>query len=146
MSSNSTLYDTDFHAWANEQAELLRAGKISEADIPNIAEEIESMGRSERRELVSRLTVLLTHLLKWQCQPGLRGRSWHSTIREQRYRLDRHLHHNPSLKAYLPEAMEESYSLAVIRGERETALDGASFPPRCPFTFDEAMDPDFWPD
>jgi hypothetical protein len=146
MASNSTLYDTDFHAWANEQAALLRAGKISEADIPNVAEEIESMGRSERRELVSRLTVLLMHLLKWQFQPGSRGRSWHSTIREQRYRLDRHLHHNPSLKAHVDEAMQESYALAMIRAERETALDGASFPPACPFTFDEAMSPDFWPE
>jgi hypothetical protein len=146
MPSNATLYETDFHAWANEQAELLRAGKISEADIPNIAEEIESMGRSEKRELVSRLTVLLMHLLKWQFQPGLRGKSWHSTIKEQRYRLDRHLHHNPSLRSHVAEAMEESYALAVIRGERETALDGASFPSTSPFTFDEAMNPNFWPD
>ena len=68
-------------------------------------------------------------------------RSWRLTIREQRYRLDRHLHHNPSLKSQLAEALEEAYALAVIRGERETALDGASFPPDCPFTFDEAMTP-----
>lgn len=143
---NATLYDTDFYAWTAEQAALLRAGRWSEADVENIAEEIESMGRSERRELVSRLTVLLMHLLKWQFQPTLRGRSWRSTIREQRYRLDRHLHHNPSLKSQLAEALEEAYALAVIRGERETALDGASFPPDCPFTFDEAIHPDFWPE
>ena len=70
---NATLYDTDFYAWTNEQAALLRAGRWSEADVENIAEEIESMGRSERRELVSRLTVLLMHLLKWRFQPTLRG-------------------------------------------------------------------------
>ena len=86
---NATLYDTDFYAWANEQAALLRAGRLSEADIENIAEEIESMGRSERSELVNRLTVLLVHLLKWRYQPGLRGRSWRLTIEEQRDQLDR---------------------------------------------------------
>ena len=62
----NSLYDRDFYAWANEQAGLLRAGRIAEADIENIAEEIETMGRSERRELINRLTVLLLHLLKWQ--------------------------------------------------------------------------------
>jgi hypothetical protein len=85
--SNATLYDQDFHAWANEQAALLRAGRLSEAGIAHIAEEIESMGRSEKRELVNRLAVLLTHLLKWQHQPGHRGNSWRLAIEEQRERL-----------------------------------------------------------
>ena len=71
--SNSAMFDEDFYAWANEQAGLLRAGKVSEADIGHIAEEIESMGRAEKRALVNRLKVLLLHLLKWQVQPG--GRS-----------------------------------------------------------------------
>ena len=72
---SNTLYDRDFYAWANEQAALLRAGRLSEADIENIAEEIESMGRSEKRDLVSRLTVVLLHLLKWQFQPSHRSNS-----------------------------------------------------------------------
>ncbi|MCT6678023.1 DUF29 domain-containing protein, partial [Staphylococcus aureus] len=79
--SNSTLYEQDFYAWANEQAGLLRAGKLAQADIEHIAEEIESMGKTEKRELVSRLAVLLLHLLKWQFQPGRRGTSWQATIR-----------------------------------------------------------------
>ena len=86
MASNQSLYTQDFYAWANEQAKLLREGKIAQADIPNIAEEIESMGRSERRELISRLTVLLLHLLKWRYQPGLRGNIWKILIRRQRCR------------------------------------------------------------
>src|SRR5689334_13690461 len=94
---NATLYDTDFYAWTAEQAALLRAGRLSEADVENIAEEIESMGRSERRELVNRLTVLFVHLLKWRHQPGLRPRSWALTIEQQRIQLGRHLDHNPSL-------------------------------------------------
>jgi hypothetical protein len=71
-----TSYDADFYGWANEQAELLRAGRLDEADIANIAEEIESMGRGEKRELVDRLTILLMHLLKWHFQPGFRSASW----------------------------------------------------------------------
>src|SRR5271156_5748812 len=94
---NATLYDTDFYAWANKQAALLRAGRLSEADIENIAEEIESIGRSVRRELISRLTVLLVHLMKWYYQPALRSNSWHRTIEQQRLHLEEHLTENPTL-------------------------------------------------
>ena len=83
---NKIAYDADFYGWANEQAALLREGRLNEADIENIAEEIESMGRSEKRELVSRLAVLLTHLLKWRYQPGGRGSSWRASIVVQRRR------------------------------------------------------------
>jgi uncharacterized protein DUF29 len=89
-----TQYDHDFYAWSTEQAGLLRAGRLAEADIEHIAGEIESMGRSEKRELVNRLTVPLLHLLKWQFQPGLRGNSWRLSIEEQRYRLEDHLNDN----------------------------------------------------
>src|ERR1700679_4004614 len=101
-SAMTSLYETDFFAWANEQASLLRAGNLSSADIEHIAEEIESMGKSEKRELVSRLTVLLLHLLKWQFRPGLRGNSYRYTIKVQRRDLARHLADNPSLSAQLP--------------------------------------------
>ncbi len=93
---NSQLYEHDFYAWANEQASLLRAGRLSEADIEHIAEEIDSMGRSEKRELVSRLKVLLAHLLKWQHQPGNRGNSWRLTIEEQWREVVDHLADNPA--------------------------------------------------
>ena len=145
-SKNATLYDTDFYAWANEQAALLRAGRLSDADVENIAEEIESMGRSERRELVSRLAVLLTHLLKWRFQPELRGRSWTLTIEQQRIQLDRHLGENPSLKSQIQSAMRDAYQDARVEAERETHLPRSTFPKDCPFTFDDAMNPDFWPD
>jgi hypothetical protein len=143
---NATLYDTDFYAWANEQAALLRAGRLSEADVENIAEEIESMGRSERSELVNRLAVLLVHLLKWRYQPEPRGRSWGLTVEEQRDALQDHLADNPSLKSQLDELVARAYRRARINAERETHLPRATFPPTCPFTFDEAMNPDFWPD
>jgi hypothetical protein len=142
----SPLYETDFYAWAQEQAALLRAGALQAADIENIAEEIESMGRSEKRELVSRLAVLLAHLLKWRFQPGLRGNSWRLGIREQRLRIKRHLEDNPSLKALLDAAMVDGYELAVIGAQRETGFGDDSFPDVCPWTFEEIMDESFWPE
>lgn len=143
--SNSVLYEQDFYAWANEQAGLLRAGKLSEADIQHIAEEIESMGKTEKRELINRLAVLLTHMLKWRFQPERRTKSWRLTIKEQRRQVARHMRDNPSLKSSLSEATEEAYGDAVLVAERETDLDGAAFPAVCPWSFDQMMDENFWP-
>ena len=144
--AQSGLYDRDFYAWTNEQAALLRAGELSAADIEHIAEEIESMGRTEKRELVSRLTVLLLHLLKWQFQPARRGSSWRRTILEQRIRLASHLADNPSLKGRLADAITESYRLAVIGAVDETGHEEATFPAICPWSFDQMMDEAFWPE
>ena len=143
---NTTLYEQDFYAWANQQASLLRAGRLTDADIANIAEEIESMGRSEKRELVNRLAVLLLHLLKWQFQPGLRGNSRRLSVEEQRYRLENHLRDNPSLKAMLDTATDEAHRLALIEAERETGLARRTFPAVCPYGFEQAMRADFWPE
>ncbi len=143
MSAN--LYDQDFYAWANEQARLLRDGKLSEADIAHIAEEIESMGKTEKRELVSRLTVLLLHLLKWRYQAEHRGASWQATIRVQRRDLAVHMADNPSLKALTPQAIEQAYGNAVIEAGAETGLDDSALPPACPWTFAQLTDADFWP-
>lgn len=142
----SETYQNDFYAWANEQAALLRAGRLKDADILHIAEEIESMGRGEKRELVNRLTVLLLHLLKWHFQPGFRSPSWSSSIREQRIRLRSHLVDNPSLKAKLDNAFAEAYELAVIGAARETGLSESDFPKDAPYAFADAMDADFWPE
>jgi uncharacterized protein DUF29 len=139
-------YDRDFYAWANEQAALLRAGKLGEADLKHVAEEIESMGKTEKRELVSRLTVLLLLLLKWRFQPELRSTSWRLTVEEQRLQVASHLADNPSLKALLAATVVDSYRLAVIGARRETGLGAAVFPTACPWSFDEMMDDDFWPD
>lgn len=142
----SALYDHDFYAWASEQAQLLRAGKLAEADIEHIAEEIESMGRSEKRELVNRLAVLLMHLLKWQFQPSVRGTSWRLTIEEQRDRLADHLADNPSLKATLDASIASAYRLAILGAARETGMDRGVFPAACPWTFPQITDTDFWPE
>lgn len=144
-SGKSSLYDRDFYAWANEQAGLLRAGKLTQADIENIAEEIESMGKTEKRELTSRLTVLLLHLLKWQYQPVRRGASWEATVRIQRRDLSVHMKDNPSLRPKIPEAIEQAYGNAVIEAASETGLPEATFPATCPWMFDQLMSEGFWP-
>jgi Domain of unknown function DUF29 len=145
MSVKSKLYDRDFYAWSREQAELLRAGKLAEADIEHIAEEIDSMGRTEKRELISRLSVLLLHLLKWRHQPGKRGPSWEASVRVQRYRLAEHLEDNPSLKPLLPQALASAYYDASLQAIAETGLAKTTFPETCPWTVDEALDEGFWP-
>ena len=143
--SVSTDYATDFYGWANTQAALLRAGQLDQADIENIAEEIESMGKGELRELENRLAVLFTHLLKWRYQPNHRSRSWALTIKEQRRRLRRHLAQNPSLQSKLPQAREDAYGDAVLEAARQTGLAEDAFPADCPFTTDQALDDDWWP-
>ncbi len=139
-------YETDFYAWATEQARLLRAGRLAEADIENIAEEIDSMGRSEKRELVSRLTVLLAHLLKWQFQPSLRGNSWRLTIIEQRGQLEEHLKDNPSLRGKLPDSIGTAYRFALLVAQKETGLSEGSFPATCPWSVEQVMAGDYLPD
>jgi len=144
--ATAQLYETDFYGWIQNQADSLRARNLSNIDYDNLIEEIESMGKSQQRALESRLEVLLMHLLKWQFQPALRGASWMFTIKEQRRRLVDHLKKNPSLKSKIPEAQEIAYSYAVFGASRETGMDESSFPPECPWTFERAMSPDFWPD
>ena len=144
--SGAGAYDRDFYAWAMEQAALLRAGRLSEADIGNIAEEIESMGRSEKRELVNRRTALLTHLLKWQAQPARRGNSWRLTVLIQRGRLAEHLKDNPSLRSTLPDAFATAYRFALLDAQKQTGLGESAFPAACPWTVDQATDDGFMPD
>jgi hypothetical protein len=141
----NSLYERDFHAWALQQAELLRARQLDCADLDNIAEEIESMARSEKRELTSRLSVLFLHLLKWQYQPAFRSRSWQLTIKGQRRSVRRHLGENSSLKSRLDQSMSDAYGDARIQAQCETGLIEETFPETCPFTFDQAISDDFWP-
>ena len=143
---SNTLYDRDFFAWANEQAGLLRAGRLSEADIDHIAEEIESIGKAEKRELVSRVKVLLMLRPKWRFQPTGRSTSWRLTIEEKRSEVVDHLADNRSLKAQLPETMASAYGNAILVAARETGLDRAIFPAICPWSYEQVVETVFWPD
>jgi len=143
---SSTLYELDFHAWTQEQAAKMRAGRLAELDINHLTEELESMGATERREVIHRLTVLITHLLKWRFQPSRRGNSWRLTIEIQRSEVEQVLDQNPSLRPYLPEFCAKAYATAVLRAAKETGLDKRNFPVQLPFTAEQAMNSDFWPE
>ena len=139
----SSTHENDFYAWTQEQAHLLKTGQLQQIDRQNIAEELEDMGRSEKRQLESRLEVLIMHLLKWQFQPNLRSRSWQLTIKEQLLRLEKLLQKNPSLQPNLTEIIEDIYPLATLSAERETGL--SLFPETCPYTLVEILSAEFLP-
>ena len=104
------------------------------------------MGRSEKRELISRLKIVLLHLLKWQFQPSFRGGSWQLSIREQRAMVIDHLADNPSLKATLAASIATAYRYAKFDAQRQTGMPERAFPANCPYTFEQLMDANFWPD
>jgi hypothetical protein len=143
--TDSHLHEHDFYAWANEQAALLRTGRLSDADILHIAEEIESMGKAEKRELVSRLTVLLLHLLTWQVQPARRGASGRVSIQNARDDIADHLADNPSLKPQLDAAITAAWRRARRQAAAATRLDEEQLPATCPWDHDQLANEDFWP-
>lgn len=136
-------FEQDFYAWTQQQAEFLKNQQLDHIDWIQIAEEIEDMGRSEKRQLASRLEVLVMHLLKWQFQPNLRSRSWELTIKEQRLRLKRLLEENPSLQSSIETVLSKSYPLAVVRAEQETGL--SDFPATCPYSLESILSEQFYP-
>ncbi len=142
----SATYDGDVVAWANEQAALLRAGKFHLLDVEHIADEVEDVGKSEERELASRMALLMAHLLKWAFQPERRTRSWELTIAVQRKAIDKRVTQMPSLKSDLadPEWNEIVWGDAVRQAATETGLD--VFPDVCPWSLSDIReDPEFFP-
>ena len=133
----STLHETDFHAWAFEQARKLRTGEAIDAE--NVAEELEDLGRSQQQQLENRLAVLLAHLLKTEFQPDKLSPSWTATIKEQRLRIDRLLTKMPSLKARLEESISDAYAIAVTFASAETRIVEEDFPSECPYTVDQIL-------
>ena len=139
------LYEEDVIAWAEQQAALLRSGQWALLDVDNIAEEIEDVGKSEKRALRSHLVVLLVHLLKWELQPGRRGVSWIRTIGTRRAAIEDALEDCPSLQALLDnrEWLATSYRRAVRRAVAETGLK--ELPAGMPWTLVQLRDVDFFP-
>lgn len=143
MGRNAVAYDEDFYGWAQEQSALLRAGKLSEVDTENLAEEIESMGRSEADRLRSCLRLILLHLLKWQEQPERRSKSWRNSIQRERDNAALVLEDSPSLKPRLLALFERAYELARREAAREADLPLARFPECSPFSLEETLNPEF---
>ncbi len=143
----SQLHEQDFYAWTQQQVHLLKDDKLNDLDVAALIEELESMGAREKRELLSRLEVLLMHLLKWQYQPERQGKSWEFTIQEQRSRIHDHLSENPSLTN--PETLElgliKAYAYAVRKAVYETGFKASHFPKECPYSLKKILDMDFYP-
>lgn len=145
--TTTSLYEQDFLAWTENQAAALRTHQVSDLDWSNLLEEVESMGASQRRELESRLTVLLMHLIKWVWQPEKRSTSWKLTIQGQRRELLRLVKQSPSLKPLIPEVLDEVWSDARDDAEMETGLPSQTFPNSCPWDVNsQVLDKTWWPE
>ena len=167
VAENGTLYDEDFYAWTQHTADLVRTGQWHAIDPEVLAEELESLGKSQKRELENRLEVLVMHLLKWEYQPELRatGHSWYDTILEQRSQIARLLRDNPSLRPQVPALLVDVYPDARQRARGEMRGGGprtplgqqdplalieamrldAHLPSTCPWRAAQILDKDFWP-
>ena len=139
-------YDKDFYAWTTENASLLRKKRFEEIDVDNIAEEIESMGKSNKRSLFSHLSVLIAHLLKWKFQKIRRSKSWTLTIKNQRFEITDLLKESPSLKNEILQQFDHAYKKSLIIASEQTGIDEDDLPKICPFSLAECLDDNFLPD
>ena len=146
LSQPGSRYDEDFALWLKQTIELLQIGQFAELDIDALIEELDSMGKRDRRELLSRLKVLLMHLLKWQYQPSHRGASWEITIRNHREEIQQILADSPSLRPYLESVLNQVYSSARQNASAETGLALSRFPKICAYTIAQVLAADFWPE
>jgi hypothetical protein len=139
------LYERDYYTWALGQARALREKWVEELDWENLAEEVGDLARRDAHRLRSQLARLLAHLLKWQLQPTRRSNSWRGSIRGARDAIRELLDESPGLKPRLPELLEKAYRAGVNLAVEETNLDVSRFPAASPWTFEQAMNEDFWP-
>jgi hypothetical protein len=153
MSTQTTLYETDFYAWTQKQAALLREGAVHELDLTHLAEEIEDMGHSQQDKLASHLLVLLTHLLKLMLAARYlpndyerAARGWRLTCQAQRLQIAKVLRRNPRLQSTVPEELADAYAIARLEGARELPLNEALVPEPCPWDHEQVQAMDFWPD
>ncbi len=144
-SAIKTDYERDFYRWTQTQAALLRQGRLDQADLENIAEEIESMGKSDKRAISSYLHNLLLHLLKWQYQPSRRSRSWENSMDNNRHQVERIINDSPSLWAQVSDLISAEYTSARKSASRQTRLPVTTFPELCPFTTEQVTG-DYWPE
>jgi len=153
VSTNGDLYNSDFYAWTQQQAALLREGAWQELDRENLIEEVESLGRSERHALYDRLIVLLTHLLKLQVARARlpvaydrNKRGWQTTCRTQRLRIARLFDDNPSLRSIVAAETIKAYAVAWLDAAEALQVDEHTVPPECPWSGDQVLATDFWPE
>jgi hypothetical protein len=139
-------YDTDFYAWAAQQAAALRAKDWAALDVEHLAEEVEDLRKTERRAVRSQLRLILSHLLKWVYEPQRRTDSWRGTIANGRVLVQEDLEDLPSLAHELPDLWAWAYPRARRDAAQETGLALATFPEVCPWPVEQVLDADFWPE
>ena len=144
--SVDTTYATDYNLWVRQTAKLLREHRWHDVDLENLLEEIEDLGKSERRGITSQLTRLLLHLLKWKYQPQRRSDSWLDSIADSRLQIELALQDSPSLKVYPLEQLEQSYQRARRSASKQTGLPLTKFPEKCPFLLEDILNEDWLPD
>ena len=143
----TTLYEQDFYLWTQTTAELLKQQKFDAVDWGNLIEEIETLGRSEKRAVRSHLVILLQHLLKWQFQSERRSRSWQNSIDNDREELSELLADNASLSgSFLLESLPESYTKSRKKASYETTIYLENFPEECPYSLEEILHPEYLPE
>jgi len=138
----STLYEADETAWLDAMAELIRQGRFDRLDYAHLREYLEDMAKRDRREVKSRLLVLITHMLKWTYQPRKRTRSWRGTILNQRWELGEDVR-GGVLRNHAEEVLRKVYAQAVKQAAAETGLPAKTFPAECPYTLDQLLSEDF---
>ncbi len=145
MPDRGPRYDEGFALWSEHQAALIRARHFELVDWDNVAEEIESLGISDRRQLRNRLGVLKMHLLKWQFQPMHRSRSWQSTIRVQRGHVEQLLRESPSLSREVANLARSGYAAAREEAAAETGFALKTLPRSLPYPAEQILDDGFYP-
>lgn len=147
--NRTSLYSRDYYRWIQQNVHAIRAGRIDQVDWPNVAEELEDMGKSEKRALRSQLARLIAHLLKWAYQPRRRPtsqNSWRATIKHSRRSINELLQESPSLRPQLPEILLPAFGDAIAQVLSETGLPEETFPAACPWSLEQMTAEDFWPE
>lgn len=134
-----TLYNQDFNQWLAEQIKALRQGQLNQLDLENLIEELESLGKSDKRALTSYLKVLVMHQLKWQYQPKKQSSSWLNSINNARFEISLILEDSPSLENYLSEALTKAYAAARKEAAQETSIDPNQFPETCSYSLRDLL-------
>ncbi|MEH2405628.1 DUF29 domain-containing protein [Nostoc sp.] len=142
----SGIYTADFNLWIEQTAQLLRSHRWQEVDLEHLIEEVESLGKSERRGIASQLTRLLLHLLKWQYQPQRRSDSWLDSITDSRTQIELAILDSPSFKSYPTEQLEESYQRARRQAAKQTGILVSVFSEECPYSLELVLDEDWLPE
>ncbi|NEP47927.1 MAG: DUF29 domain-containing protein [Moorea sp. SIO3C2] len=139
-------YTKDFHSWTQQTAQLLREGRWQEIDLENLIEEVEDLGKSERRGITSQLIRLLLHLLKWQYQHQRRSDSWLDSITDARTQIELGIEDSPSLRSYPAQQLEQSYQRARRKAAQQTGMPVSVFPEACPYSLELTLDQDWLPE